>query len=74
MATTEELEQDIIELQIAYTHQEEHIQTLDSVVIALQKEIEALKAQIEYLQEQVNNPASPEQDVFTLVDEKPPHY
>jgi len=43
-------------------------------VIALQKEIEALKAQIEYLQEQVNNPASPEQDVFTLVDEKPPHY
>ena len=68
----EKLEQDIIALQIRFTHQEDTIRALDEVIQQQQKEIERLEDELKSVKEQIKS-----QDIgegFGLLSERPPHY
>ena len=68
----EKLEQDIIDLQIRFTHQEDTIRALDEVIQQQQKEIERLEDELKSVKEQIKSQDSGEG--FGLLSERPPHY
>ena len=69
----EYVKSELTELQIEYTHQQDHITILDRVVLELQTEIDALKKHIQVLEEKLNT-SQQEATHFNLQEEKPPHY
>lgn len=66
-------EQRIINLEIKFSHQENFIQQLNSVVVSQQETIARLEKEILDLKRNINTEAgvSPTR---TLKDDKPPHY
>lgn len=69
--TIERMQNDIIELQIIYTHQENLIAKLDEVIREQFKQIELLQQQQKQLISQIEG-LQPNKDKPTY--EKPPHY
>ena len=69
----ENVKSELIELQIEYTHQQDHIKILDGVVLELRSEIDRLKKHVEALEEKLNT-SQQEATHFNLQEEKPPHY
>lgn len=69
----EYVKSELTELQIEYTHQQDHITILDRVVLELQTEIDALKKHVQVLEEKLNT-SQQEATHFNLQEEKPPHY
>jgi SlyX protein len=61
----------IVELELRYMQQQELLQQLNDVLYAQQRELEALRAEVEFLKKKL-------EDEPGLVDarqqEKPPHY
>ena len=64
---------ELTELQIEYTHQQDHITILDQVVLELRAEIDSLKKHVQVLEEKLNT-SKQEATHFNLQEEKPPHY
>ena len=60
------MEKRIIELEIKLTHQEELLRTLNEIVANLQRQVDAMGEQIQWLQKS--------QEVETPANEPPPHY
>ena len=76
IGTISELEyvkSELTELQIEYTHQQDHITILDQVVLELRAEIDSLKKHVQVLVEKLNT-SQQEATHFNLQEEKPPHY
>ena len=76
IGTISELEyvkSELTELQIEYTHQQDHITILDQVVLELRAEIDSLKKHVQVLEEKLNT-SQQEATHFNLQEEKPPHY
>ena len=69
--TIEKMQEDIIELQIIYTHQENLIAKLDEVIQEQFKQIEILQQQQKQLISQLEG-LQPNKEKSTY--EKPPHY
>ena len=69
----EDLQQQLIEMQIHFTHQERTIQALDSVIQEQYKEIELLKQQQKTLKDQLEGLQNSGLPSLTQY-EKPPHY
>ena len=69
----EYVKSELMELQIEYTHQQDHIKILDGVVLELRSEIDRLKKHVEALEEKLNT-SQQEATHFNLQEEKPPHY
>ena len=69
----EYVKSELTELQIEYTHQQDHITTLDQVVLELRAEIDSLKKHVQVLEEKLNT-SQQEATHFNLQEEKPPHY
>ena len=69
----EHVKSEITELQIEYTHQQDHITILDQVVLELRTEIESLKKHVQALEEKLNT-SQQEATHFNLQEERPPHY
>jgi uncharacterized coiled-coil protein SlyX len=67
------LKQDMMELQIAYTHQQDHIKILDAVILELRTEMISLQNHIQMLEEKINN-SNQNGSHFDIHEEKPPHY
>ena len=72
-SNVENIKSEIIDLQIEYTHQQDHIQVLDSVILELRSEIHALQEQVKMLEEKLNT-TQQNATHFNLHEEKPPHY
>lgn len=68
-----ELQQQMIELQVEYTYQQDHIRILDQVIIELRTHIESLQKNISMLEEKLNT-SQQESTHFNVLEEKPPHY
>ena len=69
----EYVKSELTELQIEYTHQQDHITILDQVVLELRAEIDSLKKHVQVLEEKLNT-SQQEATHFNLQEEKPPHY
>jgi len=69
----EYVKSELTELQIEYTHQQDHITILDQVVLELRAEVESLKKHVQVLEEKLNT-SQQEATHFNLQEEKPPHY
>lgn len=69
----EYVKSELTELQIEYTHQQDHITILDQVVQELRAEIDSLKKHVQVLEEKLNT-SQQEATHFNLQEEKPPHY
>ena len=69
--TIQKLQEEIIELQIVYTHQDKLITTLDGVIQDQFKQIEILKQQHKQL---INQLEGLQQENNKNTYEKPPHY
>ena len=69
----EYIKSELTELQIEYTHQQDHITILDKVVLELRAEIDSLKKHVQILEEKLNT-SQQEATHFNLQEEKPPHY
>ena len=67
------LHEDMIELQVEYTHQQDHILILDQVIVELRTHVESLQKKLDVLEEKLNT-TQPETTQFNLQEEKPPHY
>ena len=67
------IKSELTELQIEYTHQQDHITILDQVVLELRAEINSLKKHVQVLEEKLNT-SQQEATHFNLQEEKPPHY
>ena len=67
------LKQDMMELQIAYTHQQDHIKILDAVILELRTEMISLQNHIQMLEDKINT-SNQNGSHFDLQEEKPPHY
>ena len=50
----EYIKSELTELQIEYTHQQDHITILDQVVLELRAEIDSLKKHVQVLEEKLN--------------------
>ncbi len=70
--TNAELEQQLIELQMQLTYQEDTIQSLNDVITTQQQDILLLKQQLTQFVEEVKNTSS--SGGTSLFDERPPHY
>ena len=68
----EEMREDIVQLQILVTHQEQFIESLNEVVRSQQEQIDQLSKALDQLREMSS--MRPEGEVFNLEEEKPPHY
>ena len=68
-----ELEQQLIELQMQVTYQEDTIQSLNEVITLQQSDILELKQQLTQFVQEVKN-ASSSSEGGSLFDERPPHY
>lgn len=70
---SEGFEQRIIDLEIRFSHQDDYIQQLNSIIVDQQKSIERLEMAILDLKRSVNTEGgvSPTR---SLADDKPPHY
>ena len=69
----EHVKSELTELQIEYTHQQDHIKILDSVILELRSDIDSLKKHVQVLEEKLNT-SQQEATHFNLQEEKPPHY
>ena len=69
----EYVKSELTELQIEYTHQQDHIKILDSVILELRSDIDSLKKHVQALEEKLNT-SQQGATHFNLQEEKPPHY
>ena len=69
----EHVKSELTDLQIEYTHQQDHIKILDSVILELRAEIDSLKKHVQALEEKINT-SQQEATHFNLQEERPPHY
>ena len=69
----EHVKSELTELQIEYTHQQDHIKILDSVILELRSDIDSLKKHVQVLEEKLNT-SQQEATHFNLQEERPPHY
>ena len=68
-----EMKNEIIDLQIRLSHQDNHLQELDKVIYRQQQELEVLKSKIELLEKNLRTLT--ESNVLTTTEEQPPpHY
>ena len=73
MSELEYVKSELTELQIEYTHQQDHITILDRVLLELRTEIDGLKKHVQALEEKLKT-SQQESSHFNLQEEKPPHY
>ena len=73
MSELEHVKSELTELQIEYTHQQDHIKILDSVILELRSDVDTLKKHVQVLEEKLNT-SQQEATHFNLQEEKPPHY
>lgn len=67
------IQQELIDLQVEYTHQQDHIQILDQVIVELRTHLESLQRNVDVLEEKLQSSQQENTD-FSLQEEKPPHY
>ena len=68
-----EMKNEIIDLQIRLSHQDNHLQELDKVIYRQQQELEVLKTKIELLEKNLRTLT--ESNILTPSEEQPPpHY
>ena len=68
-----EMKNEIIDLQIRLSHQDNHLQELDKVIYRQQQELEVLKSKIELLEKNLRTLT--ESNILTTTEEQPPpHY
>ncbi len=73
MSELEYVKSELTELQIEYTHQQDHIKILDGVILELRSDVDTLKKHVQTLEEKLNT-SQQEATHFNLQEEKPPHY
>lgn len=73
MSELEYVKSELTELQIEYTHQQDHITILDRVLLELRTEIDGLKKHVQALEEKLKT-SQQEATHFNLQEERPPHY
>ena len=68
-----EMKNEIIDLQIRLSHQDNHLQELDKVIYKQQQELEVLQTKVELLEKSLRTLT--ESNILTTTEEQPPpHY